>query len=113
MDRGEVRWYHFSAPNKKRPVVILTRQAAISYLGEITVAQITTTVRNVPSQVRLDLEDGMSQVCAVNLFQMNTVPKQSIGAKITRLSESRMVQIDRAIEFALELSAPDFDVEHG
>ena len=66
MRRGDVRWYKFSPPDKQRPVVLLTRDAILQYLGDVTVAPITTTIRDIPSEVRLYKEDGMLQDCAVN-----------------------------------------------
>ena len=49
--RGDVRLYSFSSPDKKRPVVVLTRDSAISYLSTVTVAPITSAIRGVPSEV--------------------------------------------------------------
>lgn len=45
MRRGEVRWYKFRQPDKKRPVVILTRVSALEFLGEVTIAPVTTRIR--------------------------------------------------------------------
>jgi len=59
MKRGEIRWYEFALPDKKRPVLILTRDAVLKYLGEVTVAPITSTVRDIPSEVFLSKDDGM------------------------------------------------------
>jgi mRNA interferase MazF len=53
MKQGDVYWFRFRAPDKRRPVLILTRNSAISYLTSVTVAQITTTIRGVPSEVAL------------------------------------------------------------
>jgi len=59
MNQGDVYWYTFRAPDKRRPVLILTRNSAVSYLTSVTVAQITTTIRGVPSEVVLTpAEDG-------------------------------------------------------
>jgi mRNA interferase MazF len=58
MKRGEIRWYRFSKPDKKRPVVILTRDSALDFLGEVTVAAVTSTVRDIPSEVVLGKRDG-------------------------------------------------------
>ncbi|MBS1152850.1 MAG: transcriptional modulator of MazE/toxin, MazF, partial [Myxococcaceae bacterium] len=54
MNRGDIRWYQFSRPDKKRPVLVLTRGPALEFLGEVTVAPITRTVRDIPSEVVLD-----------------------------------------------------------
>ena len=59
MRRGEVRWYTFQAPDKRRPVLVLTRDSAVGFLNALTVAPITTTVRNIPSEVFLTPEDGL------------------------------------------------------
>lgn len=70
MRRGEVRWVEFGLPDKRRPAVILTRNSAIGYLSSVTVAPITTTVRETPSQVRLSQEDGLFTECAINLLSV-------------------------------------------
>jgi mRNA interferase MazF len=60
MRHGEVCWYRFSAPDKKRPVLILTRDSALEVLGEVTIAPITSTIRDIPSEVSLSPDrDGM------------------------------------------------------
>ena len=66
MKRGEVRWYKFKEPDKKRPVLILTRDSILEYLGEVTVAPVTSTIRDIPSEVYLAKHDGMPKDCAVN-----------------------------------------------
>jgi len=67
ISRGDVRLYEFAPPDKKRPVVVLTRDSAVSYLSTVTVAPITTAIRGVPSEVLLTENDGMKTHCAVNL----------------------------------------------
>ena len=101
MERAEVRWYTFALPDKTRPVLILTRSSAIRYLNAVTVAPITTTVRGVPSEVRLSPADGLMKECAANFYNLQTIPKAKIGAWITTLSSERMAEVERAIQFAL------------
>ena len=101
MERGEVRWYEFLPPDKRRPVLILTRTSAIHFLNEVTVAPITTTIRGIPSEVVLGIEDGMSQDCAVNFDHLQMVPKAKIGRLITSLSKTKLTQAASAIWFAL------------
>lgn len=103
MKRGEIRWYKFAAPDKKRPVLILTRDSILQYLGEVTVAPITTTVREIPSEVFLSEHDGMHHDCAINCDHIQTVSKGKIGALITRLSPANMSAVTKAIGFALNL----------
>jgi mRNA interferase MazF len=73
LERGEIRLLRFAAPDKQRPVLIITRGSAIKYLSRVTVAPITSTVRGVPSEVVLGIEDGMKDVCAINLHNLVTV----------------------------------------
>src|SRR5207249_10442233 len=63
--RGEVRWYRFARPDKRRPVLVLTRGSALEFLDEATIAPITTTVRGSPSEVAIGPQDGMPRECAV------------------------------------------------
>ena len=106
MRRGEVRWYTFKAPDKRRPVLILTRNSAIGFLNALTVAPITTTVRDIPSEVFLTPEDGLLTNCAANMDNIQTVPKDRLGALIAHLSPARMDEASQAIRFALGLDAP-------
>jgi mRNA interferase MazF len=99
--RGEVRWYTFKAPDKRRPVVILTRNASIGVLTSLTIAPITSTIRDVPSEVMLDEHDGLLKACAVNLHSIQTVPKNNLGVLITTLLQERMNKIEEALRFAL------------
>ena len=95
LKRGEVRWYEFAAPDKRRPVVILTRTSALRYLTGITVAPITSTIRTIPSEVLLTPEDdGVLSLCAVTLDNIQTVQKAQIGALLTTLSTMRMQEVE-------------------
>jgi mRNA interferase MazF len=101
MKRGEIRWYKFAPPDKKRPVLILTRDSILGYLGEVTIAPITTRLRDIPSEVFLSKSDGMPQDCAVNCDHLQTVSKGKIGSLITSLPAAKLVDVGRAIRFAL------------
>ena len=103
MRRGEIRWYTFKRPDKRRPVLVLTRDSILEYLGEVTVAPVTSTVRGIPSEVVLSTVDGMPRECAVNCDHIQTVSKAKVGATITTMSPARMFEVTRAIRFALDL----------
>jgi mRNA interferase MazF len=103
MKRGEVRWYTFKQPDKKRPVVILSRTSVIEYLGEVTIAPITTTIRDIPSEVALSQEDHMSRVCAINCDHIQTVSKGKVGGLIALLSVTKLDELKQAVSFALDL----------
>ena len=104
MKRGDVRWYKFEKPDKSRPVVVLTRDSIIPHIGEVTIAPVTSTIRDIPSEVLLDKGDGMPRECAVNCDHMQTVAKAKIGSLLTSLSAARMREIRAAIVFAIALN---------
>jgi mRNA interferase MazF len=104
MRRGEIRWYKFHPPDKNRPVLILSRNAVIEYLGEVTIAPVTTTIRDIPSEVLLTKEDGLPRECVVNCDHLQTVSKGKIGPLIATLSTSRMAEVAEAVSFALALT---------
>jgi mRNA interferase MazF len=99
--RGEIRLYQFAPPDKRRPVVVLTRDSAIGYLSTITVAPITSTIRGVPSEVVLDEKDGMKAPCAVNLHNLVTVSRRRVGKRVSQLSSRRIAEICSAVRFSL------------
>ena len=99
--RGDVRLYNFAPPDKKRPVVVLSRNSAIAYLSTVTVAPITSAVRGVPSEVELNEDDGMKSPCAVNLHHAVTVSQQRLGKRVAHLSSARMSEICAALRFTL------------
>lgn len=103
MKRGEVRWYRFSRPDKRRPVLVLTRDSVLEYLSDVTVAPITSTIRDIPSEVCLDETDGMKKPCAVNLDHIKTVPKARLGGIVTTLSSEKIQRVGRALRFALDV----------
>jgi mRNA interferase MazF len=82
LSRGEVRLCRFAPPDKQRPVLVLTRDSAIRHLSTVTVAPITSTVRSVPSEVILDVDDGMKGRCAVNLHHAVTVAQARWGGAL-------------------------------
>lgn len=103
MRRGEIRWYTFKRPDKRRPVLILTRDSVLEYLGEVTVAPVMSTIRDIPSEVLLSRDEGMSRDCAINCDHIQTVSKARVGPVVTRVSSSKMAQVTAAIRFALDL----------
>ena len=103
MKRGDIRWYKFHHPDKQRPVLVLSRNSVIGYLNEVTVAPVTSTIRDIPSEVFLTRLDGMPRDCAVNCDHIQTVAKSKVGGTIASLSNARMAEVGRAIKFALDL----------
>ncbi len=106
IQRGDVRWYRFGRPDKQRPVVILTRTAALAFRSEVTVAPVTSRIRDMPTEVVLTRDDGMPRTCAANLDHVQTVSRARLGALITTLLSERMGEITGALRFALDVD-PD------
>jgi len=99
--RGDVRLLSFGAQDKKRPVVVLTRDSAVAYLSTVTVAPVTSAIRGVPSEVVLSEDDGMKGPCAVNLHNAVTVSQDRLGKRVAQLSSPRMSEICAALRFSL------------
>lgn len=101
MLRGDIRWYKFADPDKRRPVLLLTRDSVLDRLGEVTVAPITRTIRGLPSEVVLTPADGVPTDCAVNCDHLQTVPQAKLGPLLATLGGDRLEQVRAAILFAL------------
>ena len=105
MKRGDVYWYTSQASDKRRPVLIITRTSALTFLSGITVAPLTTTIRDIPTEVVLTPEeDGVPSRCAVNLDNLQTVQRRGLRRRITSLSPQRMDEVNAALLFALGIN---------
>ena len=104
MRRGEVWWADLPRPAGRRPVVLLSRDAAYAVRTAITVAPITRTIRNIPVEVRLGRSDGLPAECVVNLDDIMTIPKTLLKNRMTMLSAEKTAEIEQAIRFALDLA---------
>jgi mRNA interferase MazF len=83
---------------------VLTRDSAIGHLSTVTVAPISSTIRGVPSEVILDVDDGMKGRCAVNLHNAVTISQERIGKRLASLSALRMEEVCSALRFSLGCS---------
>jgi mRNA interferase MazF len=103
MRRGEVWWSQLPPPTGKRPVVLLSRDAAYRVRSAVTVAPVTRTIRDIPVEVALGESDGLPSRCVVNLDDIATIPKALIKRRIAVLSVEKMQEVEAAIRFALDL----------
>ncbi len=103
MRRGEVWWADLPSPVGRRPVLLLSRDAAYRVRTSVTVAVITRTIRGIPVEVILDEQDGMPARCVVNLDDIMTIPKVLVTDRLAVLSREKMEQVAWAIVFALDL----------
>jgi len=102
MRRGDVYWHKFKEPDKTRPVLIITRDKAVSELNAVTVIPTTTTIRDVPSQILLTEDDGVTEICVLNIDLVQTVSKNKLRGYITHLSDERIQEADERIQEVFE-----------
>jgi mRNA interferase MazF len=101
VERGDIWLYRFGKPDKKRPVLILSRPAALALLRTAIVAPITTTIHGVPSELRVGTADGLKADSAVNFDHLYTVEQVELRQFIGHLDERRMRAACMALEIAL------------
>ena len=106
MRRGEVRWYTFASPDKRRPVLILTRTELIERINEVIVVPATRTIRGLSSEVILSPDDGMPTTCALNFDHVSLAQRARIGGVLCTLPEGRWPEIRRALLVACGFSEP-------
>ncbi len=100
LSRGDIWMYEFSTPDKRRPVVILSRQAVIPLLRTVMVAPITSAVHGVPSEVLVGPEHGLKRASAINLDHVQTVDKLRLRQFVAHLSPGVMAEVCRAFAAA-------------
>lgn len=98
---GEVWWCELAEVGR-RPVVVLTRDAAIPRLRRTLIGPCTTTIRRIPSEVLLEPgEDPIPLTSVVNLDSVESVSLGALVERLGRLSDARMRQICTALEVAV------------
>jgi len=103
MRRGELWWAELPAPAGKRPVVLLSRNEAYAVRELITVAPVTTRIRQIPTEVPLGSEEGLPKRCVANLDTITTIPKGTLTERISALPAVKLSEVERALRFALGL----------
>jgi mRNA interferase MazF len=100
VNRSEVWWYEDGV--KRRPACVLTRNEAIPVLTHVLIAPATTTIRGIPTEVELTIDDGMPKACVLSLDNVRVVSKSKLIAPIARLSPMRMNEICAALGAAID-----------
>jgi len=104
--RGQIWLFSFPRPDKKRPVLVLTRPDMIGRLHTVTVAPVTSTIRGVPSEVVVGTESGLREPSAINLHHVATVPRAGLRTFVGSVPASTMQQVREALLFALGFVDP-------
>jgi mRNA interferase MazF len=105
MKRGEIWWADLPRPAGRRPVLLLSRDEAYAVRTQVTVAPITTRMRNIPVEVALGPAEGLPRLCVANLDTIVTIPKAALRDYLTVLSQARLTEVDEAIRFALGMNS--------
>ncbi len=104
--RGEIWLCSFGRPDKRRPVLVLTRQELIGHLHSVTVAPLTSTIRGIASEVVVGVEVGLKTPSAVNLDHIATVPRAELRVYVGTVNEAVMDRVRQSVLFALGWAAP-------
>jgi mRNA interferase MazF len=99
VNRGEVWWVEWPDLGR-RPHLVLTRQSAIPVLNTVVAVPATRTIRGIPTEVRLGLEDGMPEDCALSLDNVTVLPQALLVDRICRLGPERMHEVCAALALA-------------
>jgi mRNA interferase MazF len=107
--RGEIRWYTFRLPDKRRPVMILTRDDVVESLNELIVVPATRTIRGLATEVILATDDGMPVPCALNLDHISLAQRTRMGPVMCTLPDRRWPEVRNALLLracGFEVAAP-------
>ncbi len=100
VSRGDIWMLRFAPPDKRRPVVVLSRQSLIDVLHTVMVTAITSTRRGSPTEVDLGVEDGLKGPCTANLAHVHTVAQRDLRSYVSTLSATKMREVCRALAIA-------------
>ncbi|HEX3733662.1 MAG TPA: type II toxin-antitoxin system PemK/MazF family toxin [Solirubrobacterales bacterium] len=99
MNRGDICWLEFP-DEKRRPALILTRAEAIPVMQKVIISYLTSTIRGIPTEVLLRVEDGVPRECVANLDNLRSVPRALLTEPLTSLSGARMHEVCKALSIA-------------
>jgi mRNA interferase MazF len=100
LERGEIWLYEFHKPEKRRPVVIISRQEVIELIDTVMVAPVRSSIRGAPSEVVVGTVEGLKHESGVSLDHVQTVEKRRLRGYVGRLGPSKMAAICRALAVA-------------
>lgn len=103
MRKGEVWWADLPEPDGRRPVVLISRSASYEVRSAVTVAALTRTIRDIPSEVALGKSDGLPEKCVINADVLLTIPNSLLAFRVCTLTPLKITELDAAIRYALDL----------
>lgn len=102
MKQYEIRWANMPAPIGRRPVLLLSRSNAANYLNKLIVAEVTSTIRDIPQEILIGENEGLPKPSVVNFDNVHVVAKKLIGERLGLLAPSRELEVKRALGYALD-----------
>ena len=103
MQKGDIWWANLPEPIGRRPVALLSRNEAYEVRNSVMVAEVTSTIRNIPVEVRIGKRENIPKECVINLDTIITIRKELLDQKIVHLDSGKISEVDDAIKFALDL----------
>jgi len=97
LKRGEIWLLDLPRPDKRRPVLVLSRASLISLLHTVTVAAVTSTLRGAPTEVELGPDEGLKGASCVNLCNLFTIEKRRLRTFVGTVSPAKMRQVCNAL----------------
>ena len=104
LKRGEIWMFEFKPPDKRRPVLVLSRQEVIGLLHTVTVAPITSTIRGAPSEVLIGIDEGLKHDSAINLDHLQTIDQARLKGFIGNVPAMKMHKVCQALAISLGCS---------
>lgn len=101
MKQYEVWWASLPQPIGRRPVLLLSRDQAYSYLNKFVAVEITSTVRQIAVEVPLGRQEGLPRRCVANCDNIRTVSRSVLVKRIGQLAPGRRSELKRAVGHAL------------
>lgn len=102
--RNDIFWADLGEPAGRRPVCVLTRDAAITVRNAVTCAPITRTIRGIRSEVEIGPDEGLPEACVINCDNVLTVLLEDLDERpVGCLDEIKRSQLDRALRYALDI----------
>lgn len=103
MRRGEIWWARLPLPAGRRPVALVSRDDAYAVRQRVTVAEVSTVIRAIASEVALGRSDGMPKVCVINTDNLVTIDKTLLESKLVSLRAEKVAELEAALAFSLGL----------
>jgi mRNA interferase MazF len=102
MRQYEIRWANMPEPIGRRPVLLLSRTPAYEYLNKVIIAEVTSTIRNIPQELDVGLEEGLAQPSVVNFDNIHVIAKMVLEDRIGNIDPARETEVKRALGYALD-----------